>query len=584
MADLAQIAQSGVDPISGSYLSAERRKAIFAKSRNISSNIFRRGGALVPINRQPDEGALALVQTQSQTITSLQEQVNSLRTKVDNFDNVIRIQTQTVNGLQEQIGGLKTEVTDFSGALSKITDVIAYDSVLEQNRTKKEQEEQRRATEQGLRVGRESILEKAIQGALIAPVQKIAQKAQSILDKVKEFFTILFAGWFANKGIETLKALSEGNGKKLEEIRDNVLKGLGVAAGTLFLLHGGFFAIAATITRLSLKIGGWLIKNTVGRFFGALANLLKSAGEAIVSTGKSAVRAITGGGAKAATAAETKAATKAATAAEAKALKSGMKIKGMGGPLNFLFGGLEFFGRKSEGQTNLQAGAGAVSSVAGSELGFASGAATGAWLGALGGPLAPFTVPAGAVLGGLAGGLGGWWGGGKLSDIATGVGKNKTEVKSKTPPKKQAKVNPQTPVLPKNKAPNTPASNEKSFKQTMNDLMSQENKIDWKHAVQFGESNMSAEQETPAQVSSQPAQANIKTPAQTNKITSLPINVGPSPEPKPSVIYKRVGSSSQQQSGAAPTGGSVNEVPAISASNPDNFYVLYSQVNYNVVT
>jgi hypothetical protein len=49
------------------------------------------------------------------------------------------------------------------------------------------------------------------------------------------------------------------------------------------------------------------------------------------------------------------------------------------------------------------------------------------------------------------------------------------------------------------------------------------------------------------------------------------------------VVYKKVGSSAQQRSGAAPTGGPVNEVPAISASNPDNFYVLYSQVNYNVV-
>jgi hypothetical protein len=90
MADLAQIAQSGVDPISGSYLSAERRKAIFAKSRNVSSNIFRRGGPLVAINNQPDSGALALVQTQSQTITSLQEQVNSLRTQVVNLNNVVK--------------------------------------------------------------------------------------------------------------------------------------------------------------------------------------------------------------------------------------------------------------------------------------------------------------------------------------------------------------------------------------------------------------------------------------------------------------------------------------------------------------
>jgi hypothetical protein len=577
MADLAQIAQSGVDPISGSYLSAERRRAIFEKSRNVSSNIFRRGGPLVAINRQPDSGALALVQTQSQTITSLREEVNSLRTQVVNFDNVIRIQTQTIGGLQEQVGGLKTEVTDFSGALSRITDVIAYDSVLEQNRTKQEQEEQRRATERGLRVGRESLLEKTIQGALVAPVQKIAQKAQSILSKVAQFFTTLFAGWFANKGIEVLKALSEGNGKKLEEIRDNVLKGLGIAAGALFLLNGGFFAIAGTITKLSLKIGGWLLKNTVGRFFGALGNLLKSAGNAIVSTAKAGVAAITGTGAKAATTGSGAKAATTGSGAKAATTGSGAKaprMKGMGGPLNLLLGGFDFFQRKGEGQTNLQAGAGAVSTVAGSAGGFSAGAAGGAWLGAFGGPLAPFTVPAGALIGGITASIAGAYGAGKLSDMATGVGKNKPA------------VTPQTPVVPKNKAPNapTPAGNEQSFDQKMGDLTSQASKIDWTKPAQFGEVNMNPEQGTPAQVSSQPAQADIKTPAQTSKIATLPLNVGPAPEPTPNVVYKRIGSPAQQQSGAAPTGGSVNEVPAISASNPDNFYVLYSQVNYNVVT
>ena len=552
MADLAQIAQSGVDPISGSYLSAERRKAIFAKSRNVSSNIFRRGGPLVAINNQPDSGALALVQTQSQTITSLQEQVNSLRTQVVNLNNVVSIQTQTIGGLQEQVGGLKTEVTDFSGALSRITDVIAYDSVLEQNRTRQEQEEQRRATEQGLRVGRESLLEKAIQGALVAPVQKIAQKAQSILSKVAQFFTTLFAGWFANKGIEVLRALSEGNGKKLEEIRDNVLKGLGIAAGTLFLLNGGFFAIAGTITKLSLKIGGWLLKNTVGRFFGALGKLLTSAGSAIVSTAKAGVAAITGTGVKAATSVEAKAASAAVKRG------TGLGAKFVGGLLPVAGGFIEANSAKESFERgNPLAGSLHSTSAA---LSFSEAA----------GISIPFVWTAGLITSGL----------GYAADF-TGIGQNKKE-----PPKKQAAVTPKTPVVPKNKAPNapTPAGNEQSFDQKMGDLTSQASKIDWTKPPQFGEVNINPEQGTPAQVSSQPAQADIKTPAQTSKIATLPLNVGPAPEPTPNVVYKRIGSPAQQQSGAAPTGGSVNEVPAISASNPDNFYVLYSQVNYNVVT
>ena len=293
MADLAQIAQSGIDPVSGSYLSAERRKAIFAKSRNVSSNIFKRGGALAPINNQPDSGTLALVQNQSQTITSLQDQVNSLRTQVVNFDNVIRIQTQTIGGVQEQIGGVGNNIKQLSGSLDGITKAINTDNILEQNRTKQEQEEQRRATEQGLRIGRESLLEKALQAALIAPVQRIAEKAQSILSKVAQFFTTLFIGWFTNQGIEVLKGLSDGNGKKLEEIKDNVLKGLGIATATLFLLNGGFIAIAGKIANLSLKMGGWLLKNTVGKFFGFLGSAITG----LLNIGKAPAVATTAAGA-----------------------------------------------------------------------------------------------------------------------------------------------------------------------------------------------------------------------------------------------------------------------------------------------
>jgi hypothetical protein len=476
MADLAQIAQSGVDPISGSYLSAEKRKAIFARTR-ISSNVFGRGGALVAINGQSDSGALVTtaIQNQTQNISSLQEQINSLR----------------------------AEVNDFRTALSRITDLIAYDSVLDQNRIRQEQEEQRRGTEQGLRIGRESLIERKIQNALLAPAQAIAQRTQSILEKVKQFFTTLFIGWFANKGIETLKALSDGNGKKLEGIRDNVLNGLGIAAGTLFLLSGGFFAIAGTITRLSLKIGGWLFKNTIGRFFGALGNLLKSAGSAIVSGAQAGVRVLTGAGPKAAPAAAT-------ASAAAAARGGGGLLKNAGN----LFKGATSLGSKLFAPINIGISA----------YRFSQGDM-------VGGSLSAASALPGVGL--LAVG----------ADVAREFGAFEGTFLGKNENTQQ----------PKTQAPKTDKSKQ----------------LDASKPAEFGNVDI------PAEVSPQ---------AQTTRIPSTAFNLGPAPEPTPNVVYKRIGSSAQQQSGAAPTGGSVNEVPAISASNPDNFYVLYSQVNYNVVT
>jgi hypothetical protein len=57
---------------------------------------------------------------------------------------------------------------------------------------------------------------------------------------------------------------------------------------------------------------------------------------------------------------------------------------------------------------------------------------------------------------------------------------------------------------------------------------------------------------------------------------------GPAVSAQPQIIYKRVPSSAQGQ-GSPLKSGSATDVPSIPSSNPDNFYTLYSQMNYNVV-
>ena len=96
--------------------------------------------------------------------------------------------------------------------------------------------------------------------------------------------------------------------------------------------------------------------------------------------------------------------------------------------VNTLFAGMEFAGRKSEGQTNVQAGVGTAGSVAGglggAALGAKGGAAAGAAIGALfGGVGAVPGAAIGGILGGLLGGFGGATLGGGLADSATGANK-----------------------------------------------------------------------------------------------------------------------------------------------------------------
>jgi hypothetical protein len=87
---------------------------------------------------------------------------------------------------------------------------------------------------------------------------------------------------------------------------------------------------------------------------------------------------------------------------------------------------------------------------------------------------------------------------------------------------------------------------------------------------------------TAAETSSKPSTPEI-TPAQTTKMQTVPFNIGPEPEPKPNIVYASSGSSAPSQQQQPLSTGAASDVPFIPSSNPDNFYTLYSQINYNVV-
>ena len=87
-----------------------------------------------------------------------------------------------------------------------------------------------------------------------------------------------------------------------------------------------------------------------------------------------------------------------------------------------------------------------------------------------------------------------------------------------------------------------------------------------------------------SQSQSQPQSTSEPQALPTVSFQSLPPAPAPTPEPEvsPEIVY--VDGGSNQQSPVLSTNSSTTtDVPLLSSSNPDNFYTLYSQVNYNVI-
>ena len=90
----------------------------------------------------------------------------------------------------------------------------------------------------------------------------VGKKVGGILQKLKDAFLVLFAGWMTNRGFEAIQAFMDGDKEKLKEIRNNVLGALGVVGGVFLLLSGGLLAlpgIIASVVGAIASVGGAIL-------------------------------------------------------------------------------------------------------------------------------------------------------------------------------------------------------------------------------------------------------------------------------------------------------------------------------------
>ena len=514
-------------------------------------------------------------------------------------------QTQEISALKSTIDALRTETATLNNGLGTVSNLIQQDSALEKQQEAAKAENERKLLERNIRLGKESQLEQNITNALAKPVQALQKKVGNIFGRIGEALTTLFAGWLTNQGIEALKANAEGNKNKLEEIKDNVLKHIGYAVGAFAAIKIGFDLIIKTITGLAGKIGGLVLKLAK-----APLNLLRSTLQAAPVVGGLF------GGPKPPAAAGAKPPGGGGMLGGARNFTIGL---GLGGPLlqGTLGTGIDIAMGEDPGR--------AVAGAAGGVIAAAPAAAIGAFLG----PLGSF----GAGIAGYS--IGSGFGkdlydkffgksetpAAKVSPTTPMAGNPKSEPPPTimAPAEADAKISsstvePQNPMLPTSAAqtsevspapaavqPQTPAIPPPSPEMTKQFQMAWDYRNNGfaRGRIESAWNNMSVEQQQQAKIwakskgydwtemklTEKPSmvQAAPLPPARVQPLPKPTQNVGELTEPAPNVIMMPSGQSNNQQSSIsrAPTNGT--DTPLISSSNPDNFYVLYSQLNYNVV-
>jgi len=572
--DLNSVASSGVDPITGSPLSKEVRQAIFNKTR-VSGTAFNRD-------------------------SFISQYANDNRQKLE----LIQTNQESLIGVNTQINNLNQQIVTLNAGLTTIAQLLERDAAGDQARLNADLEKNRRYTEQEVRVGKENEIENRIQAALVAPVQKLAPRVTDMFENVKRSLLFLFTGWLTNEIVKYFDAQNKGDTDKLTEIKNNILQKLGIAGGVLFAINGGIGLAIKSIVGLTGKILSFIGKVITAPFV----------------AGINAIRGLVGGNKK----------SVPSSSAPPKSSSTPKPTSGFFSKLTSVAskaftlaaGGIDFLDRKSEGQTNLQAGAGTVSSVAGSSTAMALTSKL---------PLPgivklPLTIGAGMM---------GWGMGGKLSDTMTGVNNteksepsttstaaNSTTTTTTTSNPSNPTSNTVTPVTPPLSTPliksqSSQPSQETKIEPQDNLMKSQpslvipEEKVkQYERAWQYKdnpfargqiESAWSKMSDDDKQQAKQWAESKgydwskmrleePKVTTQTKEpeisaVTKEVPKIDVLPEPKPDVIVAQQPQPKQQVSTQSQPSydESVTDVPLIKSSNPDNFYILYSLLNYNVV-
>lgn len=151
------------------------------------------------------------------------------------------VMTSLVGGLSIRLDRITRDLADTTDVVERIRASIDQNTFLERQKEALEQERERRLAEQQLREGQESLIERKIESAAVAPAQKEAIKAQSSLNNLMGLFAGLLGGWLTVKVFSNFQNIQKFTLEKLGDTKE-FIQGAFANIGDLFKNIGTSFS------------------------------------------------------------------------------------------------------------------------------------------------------------------------------------------------------------------------------------------------------------------------------------------------------------------------------------------------------
>jgi len=149
---------------------------------------------------------------------------------------------------EKQYNALNRNILAIRRNLNAIADLLVKRGQQDAVEDNQEIQKKRKEVDRTAKGAEENFVESSIKQALIKPVKALGNKIRGPFDGFMKALESLFMGWLGLKGIDALEAWQNGDTEELEKIKNDLIKGLAVAAGVGLALNGGIGLVSGAVS------------------------------------------------------------------------------------------------------------------------------------------------------------------------------------------------------------------------------------------------------------------------------------------------------------------------------------------------
>jgi hypothetical protein len=196
--------------------------------------------------------------SRTQIISLVKNEVATVQNNQSNIDSqnaeIIKEQQNALSGFNSSILAIRDDIGKLNNSLTGVSFAIQQDATEEQNRIRAQQEQERLLAERQIRIGKESEIEKKIQNAVVQPVEKLTPQIKETFGGINIALTALFGGWITANLISAISSNTNKSSELFTTIKDSIGNSLKLLTGGLSAIGSGFSVVQNILSSITKGI------------------------------------------------------------------------------------------------------------------------------------------------------------------------------------------------------------------------------------------------------------------------------------------------------------------------------------------